>query len=229
MSRNAETLKRLRAEAAAKGRCYVCRCRPQKPGAKTCVECLARVAARKVKCVADGLCPCGKPRGKGLTYYCRRCAARNSKGNLRRADRLIAKGLCRHCGTAPANHGLKHCQRCIDKAAGYYATYAQRNREAGLCRCGGELDGGFKQCTGCRAYARAYYRAKRANTDREVVAVPVRVAARRAAPVQRGPAFVHRTITQPGPRVVPDGWTVEQDRAEELLALSELVALRKVG
>jgi len=39
----------------------------------------------------------------------------------------------------------------------------------------------------------------------------------------------HRVLTRVAPQIAPPGWTVEADIREELLALSELVALRKIA
>lgn len=153
-SRNAEILKRLRAEAAANGLCYICRCRPVKPSRRSCVECLERGRLTKQRLVAEGRCACGAERGRG-SRSCDRCMDRDNARQARYTQRRIDDGLCRRC-PAPAKPGCKHCDDCIAKASKYTSNFRRRNRQAGLCPCGAEPTPGYKSCDHCRAYWKAY-------------------------------------------------------------------------
>lgn len=123
----AARLKELRAAALAAGRCYVCRCRPIKPGRRSCQECLDRVAEHQKNNRGVLCCKCsqrlrGKRRGKRM---CAPCAAKHSiKGTARFVARANA-GTCGRCGQAPCVSGRSQCFRCLEDMRDR-ALYASR-------------------------------------------------------------------------------------------------------
>jgi hypothetical protein len=156
---NAENLRRYRAEAVAAGLCQQCRCRPQKPGRKTCVECLARGQRNKPKLIAKrraaGLCKCGAKPPRGYRI-CDACRAKDAARKKARIDRKIAEGLCRRCCREPALLGRMHCADCREKYKAANLAVYHRRKQAGLCGCGGMPARGFKSCVKCREYQRQY-------------------------------------------------------------------------
>jgi hypothetical protein len=109
---NAEYLRALRAKAVAEGRCYTCRLRPAKPGARYCVECIARTTEyreriRYVKCRN-----CGAP--VAGSQFCEDCAAKKAERSRRAALEAFASGLCTRCKEHPAHPGHAHCVECLD-------------------------------------------------------------------------------------------------------------------
>lgn len=107
------------------------------------------------------------------------------------------------------------------------ASKAQRERRARLraqqlCpTCGSARDDDHVLCSICRRDARLR------------AAGVTRIAAGPRKPTMRASKYrklvQHRVLSPPAPQQPPPGWTLEADLREELLALSELVALRKVG
>lgn len=110
--RNAETLKRLRANAAARGLCYMCRCRFPRPGVRNCDECLRRVYERRKF-------------GKGLEAQRRHGRKRNAR---RSSERKVA-GLCR-CGRRPPLSGYASCSVCLDYTAAKTRQYLRTKLDA---------------------------------------------------------------------------------------------------
>lgn len=106
---NAQQLKRYRADATARGLCYVCRCRFPRPGVKTCDECLERVRKRKATAKVR---KSERPRRRAQT--------------ARRLARLKAAGLCIACGRVPPIDGYASCSVCLDKIAARVTATARR-------------------------------------------------------------------------------------------------------
>lgn len=147
-SKNAQTLKRLRAEAVAQGLCFVCRCRPVKPFTRYCLECLERSRTQKRKTTKKRrnrrLCTaCGGPRPRGQ----RRCDRCNEIEAARERDRLgrrYREGICARCEAARLPDRTM-CAMCLDGLR----TRAQGDR--------GERSG--RRCSICRSpdhYANAH-------------------------------------------------------------------------
>lgn len=99
MSKNSELIKRLRADAVARGLCYTCRCRFPRPGVRNCDECLAR--GRRF---AHGP-------GRKKAY------ARSARYDRNRRERLRVAGLCTHCGRREPCDGRTKCSVCLDHFA----------------------------------------------------------------------------------------------------------------
>jgi hypothetical protein len=126
---NAERLRRLRAEAVAKGLCYTCRCRPVRPGTRYCESCYANVkknqTAAYTKRKRDGLCPtCGgaKDRGKIRCADCNEAERRLARA---RNDARYAAGICAYCEN-PRAFDRRSCDACL--AAAKARTSAWRDR-----------------------------------------------------------------------------------------------------
>ena len=163
MSTNAETIRRLRAEAALRGDCYVCRCRPAKPGRRNCQVCIDRSNAASAAAEATwrktGKCVrCGDRRLRGYLH----CAACNAK-RIARARAKVERGTCARCGKAQApGHTL--CEPCL---AAMSVRAKERRADLiarGLCSvdgCGANLESA-SLCFGHLMRMRRYHRARRA-------------------------------------------------------------------
>lgn len=99
---NAQRLKRLRADAAARGLCYVRRLRHPRPGVRSCDDCLRRVKEVQSK-------------GRGLLGRRRRGA----RADARLTATRIAAGLCPRCGLRPPLAGYRACGACLDRNAAW--------------------------------------------------------------------------------------------------------------
>lgn len=98
---NADYLRALRADASARGLCYVCRCRFPRPGVRTCDECLGRGAKWKTT----------TPQGQETSRK------HGQASHARRAAKRIAAGLCPRCGRRPPEVGRASCSICLDATA----------------------------------------------------------------------------------------------------------------
>lgn len=164
---NAAAIKRLRIEAAAKGLCYICRCRPAKLLRRTCQDCLDRGYERKARQVATwrkrGRCVnCGRKRAPGI-LYCARCRDRDNRNNARRYHDAADRKLCRRCRRRVAVDRIM-CDGC----AAHHAELAKRRHEerkaAGLCtRCGVPADAGLM----CARHAEMQRKNERAYRERQ--------------------------------------------------------------
>lgn len=128
-SRNAETIKRLRAEAVERGLCYVCRFRFPRPGVRTCDECLARVAGHK--------------RGSGRV----KANAASSRRTARIVEQRRLAGLCSSCGRRQIEPGRVSCSVCLDVLAAAAIERRERSgatRSSGRCSVCGQL-GHYRQ------------------------------------------------------------------------------------
>jgi hypothetical protein len=136
---NAEYLRELRAAAAAKGLCYVCRCRPRKLGRKSCQDCLDRVYAAKAgnraKWQKQGLCVlCGQKRAAGVVH-CSRCRDRLNAAGAARYHDAAARKLCRRCRRVVVVDGTL-CAGCVVVSAAATKAMRERRRAKGVCvRC----------------------------------------------------------------------------------------------
>ena len=111
---NAEYLRALRQRAVEKGKCYQCRMRWQKPGARYCAECIARSRAGEASFVRRRMCIdccCNLPRG-ATQQRCPGC--REATYEQRRAQVVawVAAGLCSQCGKRAPMHRRRRCLAC---------------------------------------------------------------------------------------------------------------------
>lgn len=112
---NAETIKRLRQLAKARGDCSVCRARPAREGKMTCQECVNRAieTKRRIYRVKCGRC-FGELGERSGMVYCGPCADRiYVVESSRRRDRKQS-GMCAVCGKEKLSTTAA-CVRCADK------------------------------------------------------------------------------------------------------------------
>lgn len=125
---NAEYLRHLRARAVADGKCYSCRCRPAKPRARYCAECIDRAKDFEHRLVKERRCTncCSNlPRGD-RRLVCPGCRAEfKAKAEQMRAA-WIAAGLCSYCGKQNAAPGRRQCIECAERTRIRILTYARR-------------------------------------------------------------------------------------------------------
>lgn len=160
---NAEMLRKLRADAVAKGLCQQCRYRPQKPGCKTCQRCLDATAARQDKNRAAGLCACGRPTD-GRHKDCAACRKRDRDRWRARKPELIAAGRCLMCKDA-AKPGRTLCERHLKTSAERTKRQRDQRRTEGLCArfgCKRRPNGDHTLCVKHRIEMREYVRNRRA-------------------------------------------------------------------
>ena len=114
---NAERLRRLRADAVARGFCMTCWIRRPRLGVKTCDVCLdhgkAIVQARRAR---GGCSRCGAVL-RGRIKLCRRCQKARRAFDQRRLQRRIVAGECIQHGGVLAVPGYIRCASCLDKDA----------------------------------------------------------------------------------------------------------------
>jgi hypothetical protein len=111
VSRNAEILRELREKAKAKGYCWVCRARPDKPGRSNCQHCLDLQKAKKARWRSEGRCvSCCKPHDRG-THHCVECTRARA---ARFGEKKAASGTCWRC-RYPAAEGYSMCLPCKEK------------------------------------------------------------------------------------------------------------------
>jgi hypothetical protein len=133
---NAEILRRLRAEAVARGDCMECRGRPAIAGRKHCRTCLDRQAARKARNRAEGRCACGRPTRHGRTA-CVACANSQARSGQRILERRRNNGLCMRCGAWPALTDQTMCAVCSANNRVRSQKLTATRRDLGVCReCG---------------------------------------------------------------------------------------------
>lgn len=122
MSKNSELIKRLRADAVARGLCYTCRCRFPRPGVRNCDECLAR--------------------GRRFAHGPGRAKARirTAKATLGRTAARKAAGTCIRCGRRAAELGYSSCSVCLD-------LVANRRRRDYAVAVGGKVE--TRSCSVC--------------------------------------------------------------------------------
>lgn len=144
MSRNADSIRRLRAAAVLRGDCMTCRCRPAKPGRKTCQHCLddgrRQQAALEARRRRARRCPtCGQKPARGFVQ----CAACLDK-SAARMRRVVARGLCSSCYSDRGVDGSETlCRACADKLAAKARVRHAAKIAAGLCvrdGCGAMLE-----------------------------------------------------------------------------------------
>jgi hypothetical protein len=114
---NADLLRRLRADAVARGLCMTCRIRRPRAGVKTCDVCLGHgkkvVQLRRAR---GGCSRCGAVL-RDRFKLCRRCRKARRAVDQRRQQRLISAGQCIQHGGVPAVPGHVKCASCLDKLA----------------------------------------------------------------------------------------------------------------
>lgn len=112
---NAEYIKALRLRAVAEGKCYQCRCRPQKPGARYCVECMERNRTREranyyKRCIN---CRCNL-QSTWRRLLCPGCSHERNERTREERQKLKASGICSHCGKQPAAPRRLQCLACLE-------------------------------------------------------------------------------------------------------------------
>ena len=132
MTRNAESLRRLRAAARAAGLCAECRCRPAKVGCTTCQHCLDKHKERDAAYLAAGLCACGRQRVSAT--MCAGCLAASNAVRARAQKANVLAGKC-SCGRARAD-SRKRCAPCCESIKRTQAKRREAQLAAGLCTCG---------------------------------------------------------------------------------------------
>ncbi len=152
VSNNAEYLKKLRAEAAARGDCYICRCRPATEGRRNCQHCidLARIKAREMYATnpKKGLCTlCNRPRVRGI----RTCEMHREAARARNSSRYyeaVASGRCGSCKKPDASSNAL-CRACLDRVRVDLDALTARRRAAAKCSCGRRPQPGYVTCKRC--------------------------------------------------------------------------------
>ena len=137
---NSERLKRYREAARARGDCYLCRCRPVKPGTIHCQECLYRIRVSKkrldAKRRAKRQCPgCGGKPARGRVT-CEACRASVREMAARRRDRLKAEGKCIHC-RLQAEPQKTYCAKCLASMVERNTARMKERVAEGKCRVAG--------------------------------------------------------------------------------------------
>ncbi len=159
------------------------------------------------------------------------CTKPKLSSRERRYQQRKALGQCVDCKAALPDHTASvRCVTCksrqLESQTRYLKTERGRKfntrlgdvraqrRKAGLCsRCGGARDSKLLLCLLCNHKLGL----NRRGVSGVAAVLPVRM-----------PTIRHRSL-RTSTLVTPRGWTVEADIREELLALSELVALRRVS
>jgi hypothetical protein len=111
---NADRLRRYRLAAVAAGNCYTCRCRPVKPGARYCAECIAAAREYRKSIAYEKCAHCGSELNGRKALLCVECMRKNSAHFQRRVADRIASGICGRCGKRPLNPGNGQCVECLD-------------------------------------------------------------------------------------------------------------------
>lgn len=167
---NAEKLRALRAEAIARGDCYVCRCRPAKLGRRNCQHCIDRARESRLKAAEAwrraGLCPhCGKKPSPGRVH----CDVHRLKANERNARKYhdaIERGLCTRCKRRLAVDRI-HCVKCAAEWSAYVKARRERLITEGRCTiCGKDATDGRMCHEHAEAQRRAVERYTRRRADR---------------------------------------------------------------
>jgi hypothetical protein len=126
---NAETLKRLRAVAALRGKCFTCRLRDVRPGARYCDECIKRSDDYQAKIAYKKCQRCGVDVSDRETMLCADCTGKHTDWCRQKRDGRIADGLCGRCGLRPFEPGFAQCVSCLDDCKDIQLA---RNRIAGM-------------------------------------------------------------------------------------------------
>lgn len=163
---NAEMIKRLRVQAAARGDCYTCRCRPAKPGRRNCQQCLDDVRGRRELLRAarrdQGRCiHCGVDAGGA--WACEQHRGRHNKWQAKRYHDRKEAGLCTRPGCKKlARAGKILCAECAK--AGTAANLESYHRAVARGECPICLEpwtGEEVWCVECRRKHRTRYPASR--------------------------------------------------------------------
>jgi hypothetical protein len=132
---NAETLRRARAEAVARGKCYTCRLRDVRPGTRYCDACIKRTADYKVKIAYKKCTRCGAELHGRDALLCTACMHKGTARNRRASDALVAAGICGRCGMQPVAPGHRQCVACLDSMKDQALTRNRLNGARSRDRC----------------------------------------------------------------------------------------------
>lgn len=135
---NAQMIKRLRADAEARGDCYECRARPAKGlvgdrYVKRCQTCLDRNNRKKYRlCTTKGRCrECGRKLYSRCRFKrCKACRERTRSRVRRREQRRIEAGLCCLCGEPRDPKSKRWCTKHKEQNRVRIAERAARGRLA---------------------------------------------------------------------------------------------------
>jgi hypothetical protein len=111
---NAEYLRALRQKALTEGKCYTCRCRPARIGARYCDDCIQRSAETTKAAVARRICIncfCNLPRNR-TAQVCLSCANAEQERRSAQKESWASAGLCSQCGKQPCMSGHRRCLAC---------------------------------------------------------------------------------------------------------------------
>lgn len=147
-SPNAIRLRRLRKAAVKRGLCLVCRLRYPKAGQKICLHCYALKNERAAGYVAQGRCPCGRPRAPDK-MRCVACGAAVERSRAKREIKLRALKRCVKCGHGWPIGNNKTCPSCIANINAYGTLRAMVNVATGHCACGRDKPKASVKCTTC--------------------------------------------------------------------------------
>ncbi len=143
MSKNADIVRKLRADAVARGLCMTCRIRRPREGVKTCDVCLGGKKDIIQAHRARGRCRCGASIAGRRFRQCSRCRRADRLSYRRRRDRLSAVGMCLIHPSVPVALGHTRCSSCLDKMA----ERARARERAQKVATGGSVE--LRRCSAC--------------------------------------------------------------------------------
>lgn len=148
---NAEQLRKYREGAVAAGLCQECRCRPQKSGCVSCVECMDKRKERRSAYVFVGLCRCGKDPIDGISV-CEQCRNNRVARDKRARTQLKDRGLCTTCRSSPAESGHTLCAEHLLRSRERARVTRIAKLKAGLCAASGCQDRLYADHTMCAGH-----------------------------------------------------------------------------
>lgn len=111
---NADRLRRYRLAAVADGRCYTCRCRPVKLGARYCAECITAAHDYRKSIAYEKCTHCGAELNGRKALLCVACMRKSSKRFQQRVAARVTAGICGRCGKNPLK-SESQCVGCLDE------------------------------------------------------------------------------------------------------------------
>jgi hypothetical protein len=119
---NAEKLRRLRADASLRGKCFTCRLRDVRAGARYCDVCIQRSQDYQDSIAYKKCQRCGVDVSERGTLLCDGCSNKHLEWSVQRRENRLSQGLCGRCGLRPFEPGFKQCKD----------TQLAKNRAAGM-------------------------------------------------------------------------------------------------
>lgn len=159
---NAAYIRRLRAEAVAKGLCQQCRMRQAKQDCVTCQHCLDANRDRRLAYRGVDLCNCGRKPTPGLVT-CKWCRERVAVWGVEHREQRVVKGICLMCPDAAATDR----KLCLKHLASRSAAALERRRSfiaIGICGQCQQADLESETlCIGCLGKMRRYEQRRKRN------------------------------------------------------------------